>query len=107
MVAGRGGYRGRRSNEPRRPNPRENERTRMLSLNNSTVFRYGMREIMSNYKVDENAAKSLIASVIAKASRISIDSAKRFMEEQEALGVCSKEATDEVFSLLERFSTFR
>lgn len=107
MVVGRGGYKGRRSNEPRRPRPRENERTLMLSLNKMTVFRYGIREIMSNYKVEETASSSLVASVIAKASRISIDSAKRFMHEQEKLGVCPREATDEVFDLLERFSTYR
>lgn len=79
----------------------------MLSLNKMTVFRYGLREIMSNYKVDEATASSVIASVMAKASRISIDSAKRFIREQEMLGVCPKEVSDEIYDLLERFSMYR
>jgi len=79
----------------------------MLSQNKMTVFRYGLREIMSNYKVDETVSSSLIATVLAKASRISIESAKRFVHEQEKLGITSKEATDEIFDLLERFSTYR
>ena len=79
----------------------------MLSVNKMTVFRYGLREITSNYKVDEATASSVIASIIAKASRISIDSAKKFIREQEEIGVCSKEVSDEIYDLLERFSIYR
>jgi len=79
----------------------------MLSLNKMTVFRYGLREITSNYKIDEAIASSVIASVMAKASRISIDSAKRYIREQEKIGVCPKEVTDEIYDLLERFSIYR
>lgn len=107
MAVNRGKYRGRKSSEPRRHGPRETERTLMLSQNKMTVFRYGLREIMSNYRVEEAAAKSLIASVMAKASRISIDSAKNFIREQERTGICPREVTDEVYDLLEKFSTYR
>lgn len=79
----------------------------MLSVNKLTVFRYGLREIASNYKFDEATASSVIAGIIAKASRISIDSAKRFIQEQERIGVCPKEATDEIFDLLDRYSMYR
>ena len=107
MPVNRGRFKGKRSNEPKKHGPRERERTLMLSLNKMTVFRYGLREIMSNYKVDEATASSVIASVMAKASRISIDSAKKFIREQETLGVCPKAVSDEIYDLLERFSMYR
>jgi hypothetical protein len=109
LAVNRGKYRGAGKNgsEHRRRTPTATERTGMLNLGRLTVFRYGMREIMSNYEVEESAARSLIASVMAKASRISIASAKEFMMEQERMGICPSAATDEVYDLLEKHSTYR
>ena len=107
MAGNSGRYKGRRSNEPRRHNPRESERTLMLGLHRISTFRYGMREIMTNYKIDESVASSVIASVIAKSSRISIDSAKTYIRDQEKEGKYPKIVSDEVCDLLERFSKYR
>ena len=79
----------------------------MLNRHRLSSFKYGIREIMSNYKIDETTASSIIANVIAKSSRISIDSAKSFVREQEKTGICPKEASDEVCYLLEKFSKYR
>lgn len=107
MARNRGRYKGRRRNEPRKYHPRESERTTMLNLNRIIVFRYGIREIMSYYKIDEAVASTIIASVIAKGSRISIDSAKTFVREQEKTSIYSRETSNEICNLLDKFSKHR
>jgi|YelNatPaOPRAMG01_1025707.scaffolds.fasta_scaffold06713_9 hypothetical protein len=79
----------------------------MLNRHRLSSFKYGIREIMSNYRVDESVASTLIANVIAKGSRISIESAKSFVREQEKIGVCSREVSNEICDLLERYSKYR
>lgn len=100
-------YKGRRYSEPRMHSPRESERTTMLNLNRISSFKYDLREIMSEYEVSEGVASSVIASVIAKGSRMSIESARSYVREQERAGAYPKKASDEICYLLERFSKER
>jgi len=79
----------------------------MLNLNRITSFRYDLREIMSHYRVDESVASSVMATVIAKGSRVSTASAKAYVKGQEKAGMYPKEVTNEVCDLLERFSKRR
>jgi len=100
-------FKGRRRMEPRRHSPRESERSTMLNLGRLTAFRFDMREIMSHYEVDEAAASTMVASVIAKGSRISIAAARDYVRDQEKAGACPREAVDEICNLLDRFSKLR
>jgi hypothetical protein len=100
-------YKGRRYSEPRVPNPHEHDRTVMLNLGRITSFRYDIREIMRHYEIEESAASSVVASVIAKGSRISINSAVDYVREQEKAGIYPREASDEICNLLDRFSKLR
>ncbi len=100
-------FKGRRYNEPRMPKPHESDRTTMLNLSRISVFRYDMKEIMRHYKLEESEASSLMASVIAKGSRISIASARDYVIEQEKAGAYPREAADEIIDLLDRFSKLR
>jgi hypothetical protein len=79
----------------------------MLNLNRVTTFRYDIREIMSHYEIDEAVASTVIASVIAKASRISIASAISYVREQEEAGSVKKEVSEEICDLLSRWSRYR
>lgn len=79
----------------------------MLNRHKLSSFKYGIKEIMNSYRVDETVASTLIANVITKGSRISIESAKSFVRDQEKMGVCSKGVSDEVCSLLEKYSKYR
>lgn len=107
-MAGRSGrYKGRRSSEPRIPSPRESERTSMLNLHRVTTFTYDIREIMDHYKIGDEVASSVIASIRAKSSRISIDCAIDFVREQEKAGSYPKEASDEICNLLRRWAKLR
>jgi hypothetical protein len=102
-----GGYKGRRNSELRVHSPRENEKTIMLNLGRLTAFKYDLREIMSHYKINEASASSVVASVIAKGSRVSIESAIAYVREQESTGMYPIESLHEISNLLERYSRIR
>lgn len=87
--------------------PRETQKTAMLDLRRSATFRYDLREIMSHYQVSESVAASVIASIIAKGSRVSIESARTYVLEQEKLGSYSSEVSNEICDLLDRWSRYR
>lgn len=107
LAAYSGGYKGKRRMEPRVRPPRESERTVMLNRNRITSFRYDFKQIMEKYKIEPTIATSVIASVTAKSSNISMQAAADYVDEQERAGVFSKEATDEIYDLLDRFSKLR
>jgi len=102
-----GGYKGRRRNEPRIHSPRESEKTTMLNRGRLTAFKYDLREIMTHYEIDEASASSVVASVIAKSSRVSIDSAVSYVREQEKAGMYPSESLHEICNLLDRYSKLR
>jgi hypothetical protein len=102
-----GGYKGRRSNEPRSHSPRESEKTIMLNLSRLSSFKYDLREIMSHYEINEASASSVVASVIAKSSRVSIDSAIAYVREQEKTGLYPIESLREICNLLDRYTKLR
>ena len=87
--------------------PRERDRTVMLNLGRLTSFRYDIKEIMRHYEIEPSAASSVMATVIAKGSRMSIDSAMEYVREQEKAGTYPSEVTDEICSLLDKFSRLR
>jgi hypothetical protein len=79
----------------------------MLDLRRFASFRYDLREIMSHYEVSESVATSVVASIIAKGSRVSIASARAYVLEQEKQGSYSSEVSDEICNLLDRWSRYR
>lgn len=107
LAARRTGYRGRRRNEPRRYSPRETEKTTMLNLGRLSSVKYGLKEIMAHYEVDEAVASTVIASVIAKGSRISIASAREYVKDQETAGLVSHDVSKEICILLDQHSKLR
>lgn len=82
----------------------ENQRTSMLNLHRVGTFRYDLREIMSHYEVSDEVAGSVIASVVVKGSRVSIDSAKEYVRDTQRTGAYSIEVSDEICRLLDRWS---
>jgi hypothetical protein len=79
----------------------------MLNLRRVTTFRYDLREILNQFEVNETIAGSILASILAKGSRVSIASAKEFVREQEKTGAYPTEASEEICSLLDRWATYR
>ena len=79
----------------------------MLNLSRLSAFKYDLREIMSHYEINESSASSVVASVIAKSSRVSIDSAISYVREQEKNGLYPIESLREICNLLDRYSKIR
>lgn len=87
--------------------PRESEKTVMLNLSRLSAFKYDLREIMSHYEINESSASSVVASVIAKSSRVSIESAIAYVQEQEKSGLYPIESLREICNLLDRYTKLR
>ena len=79
----------------------------MLNLRRVSSFRYDLREILGQFEVNETIAGSILASIVAKGSRVSIASAKEYVRDQEKTGAYPSEASEEICSLLDRWSTYR
>lgn len=79
----------------------------MLNTHKITPFKYDMNEILSASTMDPSKASSFLASVIAKASRVSTrdakDFAKTFLEE----GDLTKEEYDRICRLMDKYSKYR
>ncbi len=79
----------------------------MLNLRRLIPFRFDIRDIMARNNVDEAVGSSVVASVIAKASRISIQAAKEYVRDQEKAGSFGNEVTLDICDLLDRYSKYR
>jgi hypothetical protein len=106
-LARTSGYKRRRYDGVKPIRPLESQKTSMLSLHRTTSFRYDLREIMSHYEVNEGIAASVVATVLAKGSRVSIESAKAYVRDQQKTGAYPSEVSDEICDLLDRWSRYR
>ena len=83
------------------------KRQSMLNTNRMAPFKYDMNEILASSSMDASVASSFLASIVAKASRVSTrdakDYAKTFMES----GALTKEEYDRICRLMDRYSKFR
>jgi len=79
----------------------------MLNTHKLAPFKYDMNEILSASRMDPAKASSFLASVIAKASRISTKAAKEFVKTFLDSDDLTKEEYDKICKLLDRYSKFR
>ncbi|MGD1061184.1 MAG: hypothetical protein ABR879_06980 [Methanomassiliicoccales archaeon] len=79
----------------------------MLNLRRMEVFRYDVRALLADFKVDEALASTVIANVIAKASRVSVSDAKEYVKEIETRGGYGKEVSQELCQLLDKYTLYR
>lgn len=82
-------------------------RRAMLNLGQEKLFRFSLRDVFARHEVDPKVADPLGSMIIAKGSRASIDEAKDFIDEKVKAGVIKGEVADDIFSLLDRFITWR
>jgi len=100
---GKGGGRRRK----KRKNPEGYKKTAMLDVGRKDIFRYELRRILASAGMDEERVPSFVATVITRASRVSVDSAKEYVEEMVATGVCPEGAKEPIMRLLGRFTRYR
>lgn len=79
----------------------------MLNTHKLSPFKYDMNEILSASRMDPAKASSFLATVIAKASRISTKAAKEFVKTFLDSGDLTKDEYDKICKLLDKYSKFR
>ena len=76
-------------------------------MNEILPFKYDMNEILEASAMDPSKASSFLASVIAKASRVSTKDAKDFVKTFLDSGDLTKDEFDRICKLLDRYSRWR
>jgi len=79
----------------------------MLNTHKLSPFKYDMNEILSASRMDPAKASSFLATVIAKASRISTKAAKEFVKTYLDAGDLTKDEYDKICKLLDKYSKYR
>ncbi|HVO78016.1 MAG TPA: hypothetical protein VMS79_04020 [Methanomassiliicoccales archaeon] len=79
----------------------------MLNLRRMNVFRYDVRAVLADSKVDQALASTVIANIIAKASKVGINDAKDYVREVESRGAYGKEVSQELCLLLDKYTLYR
>ena len=95
-----------RKNKPQRTKE-STRRQAMLNTHRINPFKYDMNQILEASSMDPAKASSFLASVIAKASRVSTKDAKDFVKTFLEAGDLTKEEHDKICKLLDRYSRWR
>ena len=98
------------SNSKNKPKAKSKESVRkqpMLNTHKINPFKYDMNEALAATSMDDAKASAFLASVIAKASRVSVKDAKEFIRGYVETGDLTKEESEKMCKLLDRYSKFR
>lgn len=83
------------------------KRQAMLNTHRINPFKYDMNQILETSAMDPAKASSFLASVIAKASRVSTRDAKDFVKTYLDAGDLTKDEVDKIGKLLDKYSRYR
>ncbi|MDR3074592.1 MAG: hypothetical protein LBU30_00965 [Candidatus Methanoplasma sp.] len=83
------------------------KRQSMLNTHKLAPFKYDMNELLSASAMDPAKASSFLASVIAKASRVSTRDAKDFAKTFLDSGDLTKDELDRISRLMDKYSKYR
>ena len=98
------------SNSKNKPKAKSKESVRkqpMLNTHKINPFKYDMNELLSATSMDDAKASAFLASVIAKASRVSTKDAKDFIKGYVDSGDLTKDEADRMCKLLDKYSKYR
>ena len=96
------------SNRKGKPATREAVRKQpMLSMHKIQPFKYDMNEILNETSLDPAKASAFLATVVAKASRISLKDAKEYIAEVVEAGDLTKDEQVKFNNLLQKYSKYR
>ena len=79
----------------------------MLNTQKLAPFKYDMNEVLSASAMDPAKASSFLATIIAKASRVSTKDAKEFAKTFLESGDLTKEEFDKIGRLMDKYSKYR
>lgn len=82
-------------------------RQAMLNTHRINPFKYDMNQILEASSMDPSKASSFLATVIAKASRVSTRDAKDFVRTFLDSGDLTRDEVDRINKLLDKYSRYR
>ena len=82
-------------------------RQSMLNTHKIAPFKYDMNEILASTQMDEAKASAFLATLIAKASRLSTKEAKEFVRSFMDTGDLTKDECDRINRLMDKYSKYR
>ncbi|MBM4250059.1 MAG: hypothetical protein FJ149_11690 [Euryarchaeota archaeon] len=98
----------RRRTYQHRPNRGDtSKRVRMLDMGRMNSFMFAAEDIFKQLPVQDPGFPSILASIAAKASRMSIEDAQKYIKEKVVEGRLPKEAEEPLCRLLDRYSRWR
>ena len=80
---------------------------RMLNMNSLPYFKYDLKNLLKRSKMEDNIKNSFTATLISKASRMSISDAKDYVRDKCEDGTLEEEFLKEILALLDRNSKYR
>ncbi|MCQ2085538.1 MAG: hypothetical protein MJZ21_05265, partial [archaeon] len=90
-----------------KPNKAASQRQSMLNTHKLAPFKYDMNEILSQSSMPPDMSSSFLATIIAKASRISTKDAKEYAKTFVDDGNLTKDEFDKISKLMDRYSKYR
>ena len=85
----------------------EQRLVKKLDLRRLSYFRYDVKEIFNSTNIEDKVWNPLSASIVTKASRLSIKDAKEYILKLEMEETLSKETANELIHLLDKYKRFR
>jgi len=79
----------------------------MLNTQKLAPFKYDMNEVLSASAMDPAKSSAFLASVIAKASRVSTRDAKDYIKTFLDAGDLTKDEFDKISRLMDKYSKYR
>ena len=79
----------------------------MLNLRYIISFKYHLKQILEDSKIDEDFSNAFIANLITKGSRVSLMEAKDYVRSCVKEGVLGEETSKEILQLLDRNRKYR
>lgn len=83
------------------------QKVAMLNLRAITPFKYHLREILGESKLDDDFINAFIANLITKGSRGSLSDAKEYVRDLEKQGVFTNSTSNDICTLLDRHRKYR
>lgn len=98
-----------RLNRNWRPNKGINntKKERMLNMSAFPYFKYDLKNMLEKSKMEDNVKNSFIATLISKASRMSINDAKDYVKEKCTEGMVDSELEITLLRLLDKYGKWR
>lgn len=87
--------------------PKEARKRALLDISRLYAFKYDLKELLESERTEQEVASSFTATIIAKASNISINDAKDYIREMEGNNKITKRASAGTMRLLDIYTRYR